>query len=560
MTDDTTPRDSHALPHDQAHMAMVTQPAPAQGHAEVEVHVMAGVPTWMAMGGLGLVIVRSHLLLRRRHRVASTRVGPRLSLLRWAPLASLVRRGSLPLLLQSGSIVVLLIIIGAGLFGSQRSNISTVLTWTWWWALLVFVILALGKGFCTICPWEGLASLATSLSLRSRVKRLGFEFRWPRPLRNLYPALVLFVLLTWFELGWQATSSPSMTAVMAAAMAVMAVAAALFFEKRAFCRYACLVGRISGIYALFSSIELRPRSSSVCRSCATVDCVRGNKEHTGCPTHLFPGHLQENTYCTLCTECIRACPHDNLDLNVRPFAADLLEGRKRYRWDEATLALVLLALTSFHGITMTQHWSHIVGALRVFTGAGELAVFTVLMGLMIAAPLLLFWGTAHVSSWLASTASPLRRGHVAAYASAGAAVTMSVAVPSAARILRAFAYTVIPVALFYHLAHNGMHFFLEGQALLPVLSDPLGRGWDLFGTAGRTYAPLLSLQSIWYLQVTLIVIGHTYGVVVANRIAAQLFDWDAIMRGLTPFVVTMVLYSSLSIWLIAQPMVMRSGM
>jgi ferredoxin len=520
---------------------------------------MAGVPTWMAMGGLGLVIVLSHLLLRRR-RVASTRVGPRLSLLRWAPLASVIQRGSLPLMLQSGSIVVLLIIIGAGLFGSQRTNISTVLTWTWWWALLVFVILALGKGFCAICPWEGLASLVTSLSLHSRIKRLGFEFRWPRPLRNVYPALALFVLLTWFELGWQATSSPSMTAVMAAAMAVMAVAAALFFEKRAFCRYACLVGRISGIYALFSPVELRPRSASVCRTCETVDCVRGNDEHTGCPTHLFPGHLQENTYCTLCTECVRACPHDNLDLNVRPFGADLLEGHKRYRWDEATLALVLLALTSFHGITMTQHWSRIVGALRVFTGAGELAVFTVLMGLMITAPLVVFWGAASVSKWLASTPSVRGQGNVPAYAGVGAAVTTHSAVPSGAHILRAFAYAVIPVALFYHLAHNGMHFFMEGQALLPVLSDPLGWGWDLFGTAGRTYAPLLSLQSIWYLQVALIVIGHAYGVVVANRIAVQLFDGNAVFRGLAPFVVTMVLYSSLSIWLIAQPMVMRSGM
>ena len=544
----------------QAHMAMAIQPTPAEGHNDEGTHIMAGVPTWMAMVGLGLVIVLSHLLLRRRHRAPSTRVGPRLALLRWAPLASLVRRRSLPLILQSGSIVVLLIIVGAGLFGSQRTNIATVLTWTWWWALLVFVILTLGKGFCAICPWEGLASLVTSLSMRSRVKRLGFEFRWPRPLRNLYPALVLFVLLTWFELGWQATKSPSMTAVMAAGMAVMAVAAALFFEKRAFCRYVCLVGRISGIYALFSPIELRPRSASVCRTCATVDCVSGNEQHTGCPTHLFPGHLKENTYCTLCTECVRACPHDNLDLNVRPFGADLLEGRKRYRWDEATLALVLLALTSFHGVTMTQHWNHIVGALRVFTGVGELAIFSALMGLMIAAPLLLFLGTAYVSKWLASTASRSRRGNVPAYAAAGAAVTMHAAVPSAARILRAFAYAVIPVALFYHLAHNGMHFFMEGQALLPALSDPLGWGWDLFGTAGRAYSPLLSLKSIWCLQVTLIVIGHVYGVVVANRIAGQLFHGDAILRGLAPFVVAMILYSSLSIWLIAQPMIMRSGM
>jgi hypothetical protein len=547
----------HGTDHGE-HTATVGHVDPhAHAQADDGAHVMAGVPTWMAMAGLAAVIVLSHLLLWYRHGRRRAHPGRRWSLLSLAPLARIVRRPFLPLLLQSASVMALLLIIVAGLFGSQRTNISTVLTWTWWWALLVFVIVAFGKGFCAICPWEGLASLVTSLSLKSRVKRLGFELRWPKALRNLYPALVLFVLLTWFELGWGATKSASMTAVMGAAMTAMAVGAALVFEKRAFCRYACLVGRISGIYALFSPVELRPRSQPVCRSCETVDCVRGNDQHTGCPTHLFPGNLTENTYCTLCTECVRACPHDNLDINVRPFGADLLEGAKRFRWDEAALAMVLLALTSFHGVTMTQHWGRLVDTLRATTGLAQLAVFSLLMALLMAAPLMWFHLTAWVSRWLVGTAQTTASG-APAFASAGAAA-VAVTVPSTRQVMRAFAYAVIPVALFYHLAHNGMHFFMEGQNLLPVLSDPFGRGWDLFGTARQSYGPLLSLASIWYLQVLLIVVGHAYGVVVADRVGRELFSAGH-LRGLAPFVITMVLYSSLSIWLIAQPMVMRTGM
>ncbi|MEE2658503.1 MAG: 4Fe-4S binding protein [Candidatus Latescibacterota bacterium] len=521
---ETASTSTHA--QEASHMSVSGGPA--------EDHVMAGVPTWMAMTTVGLIIVLSHLLLRRR---SEGRRSARVNLFRARLLPRLIRLSFFPALLQTGSLLLFTLITFAGLYGSQSSNIGTVLTWTWWWALLIFVIVAFGKGFCSICPWEGLASLTTSLSLRSRRKRLGFEWRWPKWARNLYPALGLFVLFTSLELGWEATNSPSMTAVMGASMAGMAAFSALVFRGRAFCRYVCPVGRISGIYALFSPVELRAKSADTCRSCATVDCVHGNHAATGCPTGLFPGVLSENTYCTMCTECIRACPHDNLQINARAPGADLQEPGKRFRGDEAVLALVLLALTSFHGLTMTQTWSRSVGWLRVQTGWDTITVFTGLMATFIATPLLLFVGTAHIARLLSGAWMESRQ------------------------IAKALAYAVIPVALFYHLAHNGMHFFMEGQNLIPALSDPFGWGWDLFGTARRVYSPLLSPEAIWWIQVGLIITGHVYGVIVADRIGRQVFASSAgAVRGLTPFIILTVLYSGMSIWLIAQPMVMRSGM
>ncbi len=501
-------------------------------------HTMEGIPTWMAISALAIIILASHLFLNKHKEKSKKSSYPRWNLLNFRLFKYFVKKKYFPILVQSISMILFTFIIVAGLIGSQRSNISTVLTWTWWWALLIFIILGFGKGFCMICPWEGFASLFTSGSLASRIKKIGFEWKWPKFLRNLYPALALFILLTWIELGFGVTKSPSTTALLGLGMGAMAVLLAILFEKRAFCRYVCLVGRISGIYALFSPVELRAESFDVCRSCKTKDCVKGTSTDTGCSLNLFPGYLQENTYCTLCTECVRACPHDNLAINIRPPATDLMR-KEKFRMDEAVMAVVLLALTSFHGITMTPQWTRVNDLLRVHTGFGKLFVFTVLMILLTLLPFLIFWLGAKISHRL----------------------TKSTEV-SPQQIFKTFAYSLIPVALFYHLAHNSMHFFMEGQYIIPALSDPFGFGWDIFGTAKNTYAASLSLETVWWVQVILILVGHVYGVKIADRLANQMFQSSSVskLRSLLPLMVTMIFYSSFSLWLIAQPMEMRTGM
>ena len=187
---------------------------------------------------------------------------------------------------------------------------------------------------------------------------------------------------------------------------------------------------------------------------------------------------------------------------------------------------------------MTPMWRHLNNLLRLETGLGPTLCFTILMGLMILLPLLIFWYGAKAASALTN----------------GTGVTT-------ADIFKAFTYSLIPIALFYHLAHNSMHFFREAQNLMPVLSDPFGYGWNLFGTAHMNYGPLISLQAIWYMQLVFILLGHLYGVLIADRIAKTLFNNPReVFRSLIPLLLTMVLYSAFSVWLIAQPMEMRTGM
>lgn len=510
---------------------------------EPAVHQMAGVPFPIAIGGIITIIIVSHLFLNRaRHK--KTKSGyARFDLLRIPFVKRMVRWNAFPMLIQSGSIGLFLLVIAAGLFGNQRINIAPVLTWTWWWALLIFAILGVGTAFCAICPWEGLSSLVTSLSLKSRRKSIGFEMKWPRWARNTHIALVLFIALTWLELGLGVTKSPSMTALLAAGFGTMAIVTALLFERRSFCRYVCFVGRIQGLYALFAPIEIRPGPSDICKSCEGKECYNGSDKAEGCPTSLFPGALTENTYCTLCTECVRSCPHDNIALNVRPFGADLFR-KVRFRWDEAILAISLLALTSFHGLTMTPAWIRMTELMRASFGLSSTVVFTILMTLMMIIPMALFWGVSALASRLGTDSS----------LGAGRSI-------GTARVFRAFAYSVIPIALFYHLAHNGMHFFMEAQYIVPLLSDPFGWGWDLFGTAEKTYDPWTTLRTIWWIQISFIVMGHVFGVIAADRIVKVLYaERGRAFRALMPLIVLMILYSSFSVWLIAQPMEMRSGM
>ena len=182
------------------------------------------------------------------------------------------------------------------------------------------LILFAGKAWCYVCPWDAIAGWTERLSFwRKSDDGLTLGRKWPRVVRNIWIATIMFVGLTWIELGFGVTMKPQVTAYLAIAMLLMAIVSALLFDRKSFCRYGCLVGRVSGLYALFASTEVRSKSAGVCTDCHTKECVKGTETAYGCPTFLYPGKLASNTYCIQCMECIQACPHNNLAVNLRPW-------------------------------------------------------------------------------------------------------------------------------------------------------------------------------------------------------------------------------------------------
>ena len=102
---------------------------------------------------------------------------------------------------------------------------------------------------------------------------------------------------------------------------------------------------------------------------------------------------------------------------------------------------------------------------------------------------------------------------------------------------------------------------MESQKLVVLMSDPFGYDWNLLGTANMQLNPILPLGTVWYLQVGLIIIGHVFGIYVSHKHANQIFDSrKAAIRSQIPIIFLMILFSVLSLWLVKQPMEMRTAM
>ena len=121
-------------------------------------------------------------------------------------------------------------------------------------------------------------------------------------------------------------------------------------------------------------------------------------------------------------------------------------------------------------------------------------------------------------------------------------------------LVHAFLGSLVPIALVYAVSHYFSLLLGQGQAAIQLASDPLGRGWDLFGTADMTVdLTPVSPNTIWYVQVTALVAGHLAGLALAHDRAVELFpDSRQALRTQYPFLVLMVLYTVAGLWLLSQ--------
>ncbi|MCJ7753964.1 MAG: hypothetical protein MUP13_05340, partial [Thermoanaerobaculales bacterium] len=93
---------------------------------------------------------------------------------------------------------------------------------------------------------------------------------------------------------------------------------------------------------------------------------------------------------------------------------------------------------------------------------------------------------------------------------------------------------LVPVGLLAWIAFSLPLIMLNWTHITSSLSDPLGWGWDLFGTAEQHWSPLFP-EWIPYLQVPLLLIGLTVALIRGGTIARDLFpDRSAALRSLLP--------------------------
>jgi hypothetical protein len=145
----------------------------------------------------------------------------------------------------------------------------------------------------------------------------------------------------------------------------------------------------------------------------------------------------------------------------------------------------------------------------------------------------------------------------AAYASACQIAARLTPGRSTSQLVRAFAYSLVPIAVGYTIAHNCSNLLVQGQHIIALVSDPLGRQWNLFGTAGyRTNIAIVDARTTWYVAIGAIVAGHAISIWLAHRVALrELGTRSKAALACIPLTLLMLVYTAVSLSIIAEPMV-----
>ncbi len=353
----------------------------------------------------------------------------------------------------------------AGLIGTPvgSHNFSIVFVWIAWWAVLILVAVPFfGRGWCAVCPiplpGEWLQHGAVLSPPDKKTKWL--NLRWPKFLRNIWLQNISFLLLALFSSVLLTT--PNITGIVLAAMLFAAIGLSTVFERRAFCRYLCPVGGFIGLYSQTAPIELRIKDKQVCVTCDGKPCYNGSQAGYGCPWDVFPGGLTKNTYCGLCMECIRTCPHENIAINLRPFSADLAKPSARI--DEAFKAFIMLGSAMIYAGVLLGPWGAFKdAAYNVGTNAWFIYAIIFLAIIFVILP-----GLFALSILRTKSAISLKQRFAS------------------------FASALIPLGLMFWVAFSLSFVLTNATYIFASLSDPLGLGWNLFDTADVAWQPMLT--------------------------------------------------------------------
>jgi hypothetical protein len=179
------------------------------------------------------------------------------------------------------------------------------------------------------------------------------------------------------------------------------------------------------------------------------------------------------------------------------------------------IAVVVVGTAAFDSLSGTSWWVDVLGTTTGWTRAGLNTV-----GLV----------------WITAMAGAVAMAGVRAIAAAAPASTVDVGTQGSddrdgRAATKLLGVALLPLALAWFVAHNLTNALYDGQNLLIFASDPIGRGWDLFGTYDWTFDYQLPTAGwVRWLQLAALLAGHVGAVVLAHDGAIGLFGRRRGMR------------------------------
>lgn len=463
------------------------------------------------------IAVRMFSANRRKQSPPAPR--PRIDLIQIGAKPVFFKAKNLPRFRRVAQVVMLLVavaVIADGFWGPQVGalNMAGVLPWTHWRMLSAVALLTVGNFFCMSCPF----TLVRDMMRKLRAPTL----RWPHYLRNKWLPVVLLVLYFWVYEAFSLWDKPWATAAIIVAYFFSILIIDGLFRDSSFCKYVCPIGQFHFFSSLISPREVAIRKASVCESCTTYDCIRGNEQARGCELHLFQPKKTSNLDCTFCMDCIKACPHDNVTLRtvapaktllIDPYRSSL--GRLSKRTDMAVLMLILIfgAFTNAAGmiapVMMWEHGLHaklgphmMPAAVGAFVLAGTIALPAAVIGL---AGLL-----TRMRSW------------------------------------RRFVLSLVPIGFAMWFAHLLYHFVTGWSQAVPVIERAI---------TGAMQASPMAMAPDWLTGMQLLVLDA--GLLLSLYLAWKIAKQATLPALFAPWAIVAVSLYLSGAWILFQPMEMR---
>ncbi len=475
-----------------------------------------------------------------------SRYRPRFDLLRTPVLGRFLLWKHSRTAMQIPLFLLAMIMIVDGLVGSRLAakNMATVGAWVHYRGLVVVALLLAGNLFCAGCPFLLPRKIARWLGRPS--------LRWPQVLRNKWVAIAGLVSILWVYEVWNLWASPWLTAWVAIAYFAAAFVIEALFSRDSFCLYVCPLGTFNFLYSTASPLQITNRSLDVCRSCVGKDCINGRYEFVdeneillqqGCQLDLFVPTLQSNMNCTLCLDCAKACPHDNVALIPRRPGDELFRQTWPKRMDLALLAIFAAAAGMVNAFAMTPPvYSLEVWLADALNTKSEALVLGLVFGVgVISIPL----GLAYAAAGLGRILAP------------GGESRLN-------RTIMAYAYAFVPLGLAVWTAHYLFHFLIGAFTIVPALQQFFARtiGLALLGQPNWQLATELipSVATAQIIQAVVMLGGMAWALAVAwTGAKARRSDTRSALAEALPWLLIILIMGLISLGIFSLPMEMRGS-
>ncbi len=481
--------------------------------------------------------------------------------------------------MQIPLLLIAILAIYDGMTGRQVApvNTATVSVWVHYRGLVGIALAVFGNLFCAACPL--MLTRGPTKVLKRILERVNFKPEWPRVLRNKYLVLGLTALFLFSYEHFSLWASPWLTAWLIIAYFAVALLTDAIFPVGTFCKYVCPLGNFNFALSGASPSQIAAVDQNVCNSCEGKYCLNGRVEtpttraplwgnradhvmlelpmvssavsstpsstvsnpvsslehiqahalgtFPGCETDLFVPAIQSNTDCTLCLNCVRACPYDNVALELRSPTREAEILRPKSDW---ALFVTVLA------------WAGLVNAFAMIPAFYSLAEWLAgLLGTRDQTVLLIIIQTVGIGggvglSFLAARASGALGGH---------GLTR----------LRDWAAVLLPLALAAWAGHYLYHFLTGYATLWPNMVNALLRAGI---TLPQPPPPTVSrIDQAFVYQVVLSYLGLSLGAWAAYRRTVRL---KVNVTALAPQIILIVLFMALTLLIFSQPMQARGSM